>query len=393
MVVCGRLWLLTEDGTVQRSHNGAMTVDSNPQVEELTLDCKLPEDNVDLGATSVSESGEGDLEASEIKRVTWVTQTKPELEMDKKSRLRLATLDWDNRTKGDDLQGICSPRRKPQDGDIDDRSRINGSLLATMSPTRCSTLGMPMSPRSSSVEYARMQEKNRILEATLAKTAAENEVLKREHEDEKNDLLDKIECLELANEQLLAGGENSGMEQLHMELTRLQKQNAVLAQRERELQFQLSTKDMLQKEVQHLQELHEHLLDTRLPADTDSESGSKMLQRIVTLETELADAMEVNNLYKFQLQTAFAAEDDVHGAHQNSGPADEEVTKLQEKIKEQDSEIQDLRDRFFVMSIRFAETEAQHEEALMKVRRLQNPLRHMGSLGGTSFKWWWLIAT
>lgn len=216
-----------------------------------------------------------------------------------------------------------------------------------------------------------------MLEAALKKSLAENESLKREFEEEKNGLLESLERLELANEQLLAGGENSGMEQLQMELTRLQKHNTVLSQRERELQFQLSTKDMLQKEVQHLQELNEQLLETRIPAETESESGNKMLERIVTLETELSEAVEVNNLYKSQLHTAFAEQKVVQA------PASEEITKLREQVKSLEAELQELRDRYFVMSIRMAEREAQHEEAMMKVRRLQSPIKHFTS----SFKW------
>jgi hypothetical protein len=272
----------------------------------------------------------------------------------------------------------------------------SGSILVTRSPSFVGPISPAASLSSSSCELQElvdMREKNKFLEAALKAKAMEVEAMKQEFQEMENNLLDKIECLELANEQLLAGGENSGMEQLQMELTRLQKQNTLLAQRERELQFQLSTKDMLQKEVQHLQELNEQLqLDTRrLLPDQNSETGAEaavgggsccckmLLERIVSLETELAEAVEVNNLYKSQLHTAFAEQENVQAAVTH----DDQVVQLKLQLKKQDSELQDIRDRFFVMSIRLAETEAQHEEALMKVKRLQNPLRHFGG----SFKW------
>ncbi|CAK9863535.1 unnamed protein product [Sphagnum jensenii] len=272
----------------------------------------------------------------------------------------------------------------------------SGSILVTRSPSFVGPISPSGSLSSSSCELQElvdMREKNKFLEAALKAKAMEVEAMKQELQEMENNLLDKIECLELANEQLLAGGENSGMEQLQMELTRLQKQNTLLAQRERELQFQLSTKDMLQKEVQHLQELNEQLqLDTRrLLPDQNSETGAEaaagggsccckmLLERIVSLETELAEAVEVNNLYKSQLHTAFAEQENVQAAVTH----DDQVVQLKLQLKKQDSELQDIRDRFFVMSIRLAETEAQHEEALMKVKRLQNPLRHFGG----SFKW------
>jgi hypothetical protein len=226
-----------------------------------------------------------------------------------------------------------------------------------------------------------IRKKNKLLEAAMTAQAMDMEAMKQEFQKRENDLLDKIECLELANEQLLAGGENSGMmEQLQMELTRLQKQNTLLAQRERELQFQLSTKDMLQKEVHHLQELNEQLLHTRLvpeEAETEAES-SKMLERIVTLETELAEAMEVNNLYRSQLQTAVkttttTTTTTTAGSDHLVDAREELLQQLKLQVKEQASELQEIRDRFYLMSIRLAETEAQHEETLMKMKRLQNP--------------------
>ncbi|CAK9205106.1 unnamed protein product [Sphagnum troendelagicum] len=225
------------------------------------------------------------------------------------------------------------------------------------------------------LEMDDIRKKNKLLEAAMTAQAMDMEAMKQEFQERENDLLDKLECLELANEQLLSGGENSGMmEQLQMELTRLQKQNTLLAQRERELQFQLSTKDMLQKEVHHLQELNEQLLHTRLvpeEAETEAES-SKMLERIVTLETELAEAMEVNNLYRSQLQTAVKTTTTTAGNDHLVDAREELLQQLKLQVKEQASELQEIRDRFYLMSIRLAETEAQHEETLMKMKRLQN---------------------
>ncbi|CAK9864889.1 unnamed protein product [Sphagnum jensenii] len=226
------------------------------------------------------------------------------------------------------------------------------------------------------LEMDDIRKKNKLLEAAMTAQAMDMEAMKQEFQERENDLLDKLECLELANEQLLSGGENSGMmEQLQMELTRLQKQNTLLAQRERELQFQLSTKDMLQKEVRHLQELNEQLLHTRLvpeEAETEAES-SKMLERIVTLETELAEAMEVNNLYRSQLQTAVKTTTTTAGNDHLVDAREELLQQLKLQVKEQASELQEIRDRFYLMSIRLAENEAQHEETLMKMKRLQNP--------------------
>lgn len=324
--------------------------------EEVLLGSNMSE------ADRISDSPDG-----EIKRVICQLQRQPEPEVESvKSRFR----NWESAKGTEALLEVQSRSEKLLDIETEEPLKLKLQLNKFVNHT-------PMSPRSPSIT-SDLLEKNRSLEAALKKSQAENEFLKREHEEEKSNLLEALERLELANEQLLAGGENCGMEQLQMELTRLQKHNTVLSQREQELQFQLSTKDMLQKEVQHLQELNEQLLETRLPTDsTESESGNKMLERIETLETELAEALEVNNLYKSQLHTAFAESKNVQAPIE--GSSEEEVVKLREQVKSLESELQDLRDRYFVMSIRMAEREAQHEEAMMKVRRLQSPIKHFTS--------------
>ena len=344
--------------------------------EEVLLGSNSPGSESDLDKGGVLDSPEG-----EIKRVICQKQRQPEPEADNaKSKLRRS---WDS-SKGDailDPELVGEGEKKLLNGE---EQKLKANIPSRLQSSRATAFVGPMSPRAPARvgnEHADCLERNRYLEAALKKSTLGNEELKREFEEERNSLLESLERLELANEQLLAGGENSGMEQLQMELTRLQKHNTVLSQRERELQFQLSTKDMLQKEVQHLQELNEQLLETRLPgAETEFESGNKMLERIVSLETELAEALEVNNLYKSQLHTAFADQKVVQAVV----PAgDEEVAKLRAQVKSLESELQELRDRYFVMSIRLAEREAQHEEAMMKARRLQSPIKHFSD----SFKW------
>jgi hypothetical protein len=246
-----------------------------------------------------------------------------------------------------------------------------------------------ISPRETAAQdISELREKAKFLEAALKAKSMEIEGLKLSAREKETDLLDKIECLELANEQLLQGGsdEEGTDQQLQMELTRLQKQNALLAQRERELQFQLSTKDMLQKEVNHLQELNQQLMDDRLQSSSNTDPNSleepvgKLAERIAFLETELAEAVEVNNMYKSQLQSVFSKQENVQvAALQNFGNVDDiiaELLDLRQRTKMQETELQDLRDRFFLMSIHLAETEASREELLMKVNRLHKLLRH-----------------
>jgi hypothetical protein len=222
-----------------------------------------------------------------------------------------------------------------------------------------------------------LQEKVMFLEGELKIKCSELDSMKQMFQEREHEFLKKIECLQLANQQLLDdGGADSGV-QLQMELSRLQRQNSTLSMRERELQFQISTQEML----------NEQLKENRKPNAGDSSTEvtmeeavkSQLEARMSVLEQELAEALEVNNMYKTQLHNAFAKQKNVHAAAlHNAGNVEDvvkELLQLRQWTKAQENELQDLQDRFFLISVRLAESVAQREELLMKVKRIQH-LKH-----------------
>jgi len=222
-----------------------------------------------------------------------------------------------------------------------------------------------------------LQEKVRFLEGELKIKCSELDSMKQMFQEREHEFLKKIECLQLANQQLLDDGGADSSVQLQMELSRLQRQNSTLAMREHELQFQISTQEML----------NEQLKETRKPNAGDSSTEvtmeeavkSQLEARMSALEQELAEALEVNNMYKTQLHNAFAKQKNVHAAAlHNAGNVEDvvkELLQLRQWTKAQENELQDLQDRFFLISVRLAESVAQREELLMKVKRIQH-LKH-----------------
>ncbi len=217
-----------------------------------------------------------------------------------------------------------------------------------------------------------LQEKVNSLERELNIKCSELDSVKQTFEERQHEFLYKIECLELANQQLLDGGADSCSVQLQMELSRLQRQNSTLSMRERELQFQLSTQEMMNEQLKG---------SSTSPNDNKTAEAAKtqLEARIAALKLELAEAVEVNNMYKVQLHDAFAKQKHVHAAAlQNSGNVEDvvkELLQLRQRTKAQEDELQDLQDRFFLISVRLAESVAQREELMMKVKRIQN-LKH-----------------
>lgn len=233
--------------------------------------------------------------------------------------------------------------------------------------SRVSTGMGPMSPRfelRAAKEIQDLQEKVKNLEEELRRKSAAFETQSINYKEKESELLNKIECLELANEQLLQGGNDSSI-QLQMELTRLQRQNSVLQLRERELQFQINTQEMIKSQM----------LDNR-PAKAEATNPVNELEsKVAILESKLAEAVEVSNMYKIQLHEAFTRQKSVQSAALlNLGDGEDvlkELQRLRKQTKEQEAELVDLQDRFFITTVRLAEAAAHKEELLSKLKRIQ----------------------
>jgi hypothetical protein len=222
-----------------------------------------------------------------------------------------------------------------------------------------------------------LQEKVRFLEGELKIKCSELDSMKQMFQEREHEFLKKIECLQLANQQLLDGGGEDSSVQLQMELSRLQRQNSTLSMRERELQFQISTQEMLNEQLKETRKPNAG--DSSTEATMEEAAKSQLEARMSALEQELAEALEVNNMYKTQLHNAFAKQKNVHAAAlHNAGNVEDvvkELLQLRQWTKAQENELQDLQDRFFLISVRLAESVAQREELLMKVKRIQH-LKH-----------------
>jgi hypothetical protein len=222
-----------------------------------------------------------------------------------------------------------------------------------------------------------LQEKVRFLEGELKIKCSELDSMKQMFQEREHEFLKKIECLQLANQQLLDGGGADSSVQLQMELSRLQRQNSTLSMRERELQFQISTQEMLNEQLKETRKPNAG--DSSTEATMEEAAKSQLEARMSALEQELAEALEVNNMYKTQLHNAFAKQKNVHAAAlHNAGNVEDvvkELLQLRQWTKAQENELQDLQDRFFLISVRLAESVAQREELLMKVKRIQH-LKH-----------------
>ncbi|GMH13288.1 hypothetical protein Nepgr_015129 [Nepenthes gracilis] len=101
------------------------------------------------------------------------------------------------------------------------------------------------------------------------------------------------------------------------------------------------------------------------------------LSKIQSLENELAEALEANDMYKTQLRRFLSEErtSDSGTPHisSNENAADEKRHESNMSVLE--IELRDLRERYFQMSLKYAEVEAQREELVIKMKSMSNKRR------------------
>lgn len=230
------------------------------------------------------------------------------------------------------------------------------------------------SPSRDSKEVAELRKKLQFVEGEL-------ETITKEFEVKERDLDAKIEYLENVNRQLTQAQKEFSTDKLQVELTKLQKQNSSVSDQEHELLSKLGSQDLLQKEIEKLQEVNKQL-HTQLSRFRETVKSGDILDRVLALETELAEALESNAMYKSQLRSFLCQDQNVHvAALQNFGSVDQvmnDLLRYKQTTSSLEAELKDMRERYLQMSLQFAEVEAQREQLVMTVKNLKNGKRWFG---------------
>ncbi|KAJ8433321.1 hypothetical protein Cgig2_012889 [Carnegiea gigantea] len=106
--------------------------------------------------------------------------------------------------------------------------------------------------------------------------------------------------------------------------------------------------------------------DTKQLSGDSGAANADYLSEIQTLENELAEALEANEMYKSQLRR-FLSEEEKNSGNPKSGDGFD-VSALE-------AELRDLREKYFQMSLKYAEVEAQREELVLKLKNTNNKRR------------------
>ncbi|KAH7291687.1 hypothetical protein KP509_29G028700 [Ceratopteris richardii] len=199
----------------------------------------------------------------------------------------------------------------------------------------------------------------------------ELEALKQQLKEQQSQLLSVTDQLDMVKQQLLRKEQAIDATQLIKEIHNLQDENASLYQEKVDL---MSAQEALQKETDSLKEEKE-ALELALSSFSSACGGEILSQRISALEMELTEVLEANNMYKKELQSAFAKQHNVQmAALEKLGSVDQviqDLADLKRKNMLLEEELRDMQQRYFNMSLQFAEVEAEREELVMTIRNLR----------------------
>ncbi|OAE31951.1 hypothetical protein AXG93_4421s1020 [Marchantia polymorpha subsp. ruderalis] len=123
------------------------------------------------------------------------------------------------------------------------------------------------SPSREAKELHELRGKVAVLEGLIKKKTMEMDSLKRDYSSKESDLYNKIELLQMANDQLIQGGPDLGMDQLQME--------------------------------------ENEQIESRFNRFKDTAKFGNLMDKVIALDNESSEQIETNAMYKEQLRSAF----------------------------------------------------------------------------------------
>lgn len=192
-----------------------------------------------------------------------------------------------------------------------------------------------------------------------------------------DEIMSKTMALEALRKEFDAKEKNLQIkiEQLEAELKSWKIQNSVLLEHEKKLLSKLGSQENIQRELEHLQTVNRQL-QTMISRSKEPAKDEKATNRIVALETELANAMDANNVYKKRLQSAMTKQKEEQATALKGIRDMNEIMNDTEALKRKNSmmeeELREMQERYSQISLKFAEVEGERQQLVMTIRNLRS---------------------
>ncbi|KAG0492407.1 hypothetical protein HPP92_005466 [Vanilla planifolia] len=162
----------------------------------------------------------------------------------------------------------------------------------------------------------------------------------------------------------------SGMELFHKQLNRLRSENLSLDINVEEYQINADLKT-LQRELLLLDVANEKL-GIIFPSYRTLNGYGNTLERVLSLEVELAEALQVKKKPESHFQSSFLKQyNDDEAIFQSFRDINElikDMLELKKRNAAVESELQDMQDRYSQLSLKFAEVEGERQKLVMSLK-------------------------
>ncbi|XP_076947912.1 uncharacterized protein LOC143619989 [Bidens hawaiensis] len=190
------------------------------------------------------------------------------------------------------------------------------------------------------------------------------------YEDEESQLVSDSKQLTVVNDQFRTQHLMSCMEQLDEELEKMKNDNSHLPLTNFDPGFQ-----DLQRELAQLNQANEEL-GSIYPNFVDFRGNGNALERVLALESELAEALKTKKKSSIQFQSSFlkqhSDEEAVFKSFRDINELIKDMLEIKGKYVNVENELKEMHDRYSQLSLQFAEVEGERQKLMMTLKNVRS---------------------
>ncbi|CAL1362775.1 unnamed protein product [Linum trigynum] len=181
---------------------------------------------------------------------------------------------------------------------------------------------------------------------------------------------DDMKHLTLINDHFRAESLRSSMDHLTNELERMKNENSFL----QDDSFIEQKFPDLQSELQRLQQANEEL-GRRFPSFKEFSGSGNSIDRVLALEMELAEALQVKNQSEIHFQSSFlkqhSDEEAVFKSFRDINHLIQDMLETKGRYTALENELREMHNRYSQLSLQFAEVEGERQKLMMTLKNVR----------------------
>ncbi|KAL5779601.1 hypothetical protein ACOSQ2_010338 [Xanthoceras sorbifolium] len=177
--------------------------------------------------------------------------------------------------------------------------------------------------------------------------------------------------LALVNDHFRAQSLKSSMDHLNEELERMKIENSLVSQDDHHFDPKFPG---LQRELMQLHKVNEEL-GSICPAFNQCSSSGNAIERVLALEIELAESLQVKKKSSIQFQSSFlkqhSDEEAIFQSFRDINELIKDTLEIKGRFAAVETELKDMHDRYSQLSLQFAEVEGERQKLMMTLKNIR----------------------